>query len=173
MIAGSTARPNGPQPLNNLILSPKNANDLTAPNCTPIKKLPLEAKPCPTEEGRYILDNHQLTAAGMRKLARNWENCLTRIDRASDGQLMLRRSSDSSEISTNSSGSGKDSEDNLVKRRGVGESADTSASGEILANGDFTGNGSKMTRSGSATSSSSGGSRSTDSLEARAPWKPY
>ena len=100
--------------------------------------------------GKYILDNHQLTAAGMRKLTRNWENCLNRIDRASDGQLMLRRSSDSSETSAGSNDNNPLNGNDIIA--GIAASAK---------------------RSGSATSSSSGGSRSTDSLEQRAPWKPY
>merc|ERR1719445_2781178 len=48
---------------------------ILAPNSTPIKQLPVEVKPVVSEAGKYILDNHQVTAAGMRKLARNWELC--------------------------------------------------------------------------------------------------
>lgn len=130
-----------------------------APNCTPIKQCSFEAKPNTHEYEKYILDNHQVTAAGMRKLARNWENCLNRIDRASDGQLMLRRSSDSSEANTST-----------ISTSSAGDRGDPVGAIEndpILQNG---GGDEKQQRSGSA--SSSGGSRSTDSLETRAPWKP-
>merc|ERR1712029_79916 len=116
---------------------------ILAPNSTPIKQLPVEVKPVVSEAGKYILDNHQVTAAGMRKLARNWELCLSRIDRSSDGQLTLRRSSDSSETS--------------------GNSVEDKSSQPILP---------KLEMRVRSNSSSSGGSRSTDSLESRVPWKP-
>ena len=117
---------------------------ILAPNSTPIKQLPVEVKPVVSEAGKYILDNHQVTAAGMRKLARNWELCLSRIDRSSDGQLTLRRSSDSSETSGNSV-------------------EDKPSSQQVLP---------KLEMRVRSNSSSSGGSRSTDSLESRVPWKP-
>ena len=117
---------------------------ILAPNSTPIKQLPVEVKPVVSEAGKYILDNHQVTAAGMRKLARNWELCLSRIDRSSDGQLTLRRSSDSSETSGNSV-------------------EDKPSSQPVLP---------KLEMRVRSNSSSSGGSRSTDSLESRVPWKP-
>ena len=98
-----------------------------------------------TDDGKYILENHQVTAAGMRKLSRNWENCLSRISRASDGQLMLRRSSESSGINT-------------------GSSSDSQISGKR-----------PLIKSGSSQegkSSNNSGSSPSDSLEQRAPWKP-
>ena len=151
--------------------------ELTAPQCTPMKKVNLIAKKDNPEDGKYILDNHQLTAAGMRKLARNWDNCLARLDRSSDGQLLLRRSSDSSE-STGGSGW---SEDNTRQSSGNAESsADAAAAVEVneaaghqaAAAGQEGQHDSITNRLDSASSSSSGGSRSTDSLEARPHWKP-
>ena len=68
-----------------------------------------------TEDGKYILENHQVTAAGMKKLSKNWENCLSRIFRAADGELMLRRSSESSGINTG--GSSSDSQFSKNKSR--------------------------------------------------------
>ena len=182
-ISGGVAIPPGPvngmlSAINNPALDVDGA-DLTAPNCTPIKKVNLQAKKETIEDGKYILDNHQLTAAGMRKLARNWDNCLARIDRSSDGQLLLRRSSDSSE---STAGSGW-SEDNSRQQSSdivepevndLAKNLETSQPKEIGAQTENA-NGQdpvKTTRSGSASSSSSGGSRSTDSLEARPHWKP-
>lgn len=146
--------------------------ELTAPQCTPMKKVNLIAKKDNPEDGKYILDNHQLTAAGMRKLARNWDNCLARLDRSSDGQLLLRRSSDSSE-STGGSGW---SEDNTRQSSGNTESSADAAAAEVIEAGQAAGpegqHDSITNRLDSASSSSSGGSRSTDSLEARPHWKP-
>lgn len=144
------------------VLRKSESDDLQAPNCTPIKKPNLSALESGKTDDKYILDNHQLTAAGMRKLARNWDNCLGRIDRASDGQLMLRRSSDSSETSTSgNSGSGEQH----VNVFGRVEAAATN----IISDDSIERPSSDKQRSGSASSS---GSHSADSLEQRAPWKP-
>lgn len=103
-------------------------------------------------EGKYILDNHQLTSAGMRKLTRNWENCLGRISRASDGQLIVRRSSESS------SGTSGDGHSNPK------DAADHKKSD---ANGNET---NPKGGQGQGPGSSSGSS--CDSLDQRVPWKP-
>lgn len=139
----------------------KSNEDLQAPNCTPIKKANLSAlESAKNDSDKYILDNHQLTAAGMRKLARNWDNCLGRIDRSSDGQLMLRRSSDSSETST----SGSNDQQSSANVFGKAEAVATNISDDSIERPS-----SEKQRSGSASST---GSHSADSLEQRAPWKP-
>lgn len=54
---------------------------------------------------RYFTDvSAQLNSSGMRKLARNWEQLLKRISRSSDGQLVVRRASSDSSVSTSSGG---------------------------------------------------------------------
>ena len=54
-------------------------------------------------EGHKLLnDNNQLTSAGMKKLARNWEIYLTMVSKGKEGQLILRRPSEESSSSNNS-----------------------------------------------------------------------
>ena len=76
-----------------------------------------------TEDGKYILENHQVTTAGMRKLCRNWESCIGKIFRAPDGELLVRRSSESSGITT---GSGSDTQ--LSKRPSISKSSENKSS---------------------------------------------
>ena len=114
-----------------------------------------------TENGKYILENHQVTSAGMKKLSRNWENCLSRIFRSSDGELMLRRSSESSGINTG--GSSSDSQFSKNKSRNSGNSGNNNNSAGI--SGSLDGN------NGNKSSNQSSSSPS-DSLDQRAPWKP-
>ena len=109
-----------------------------------------------TDDGKYILENHQVTAAGMRKLSRNWETCLSRISRAPDGELMLRRSSESSGINTG--GSSSDSQFSKNKSRNSGNPPLGNNSGSIDGNGN--------------KSSNQSSSSPSDSLDQRAPWKP-
>ena len=52
-------------------------------------------------EGSKLLNDHnQLTSAGMKKLARNWENYLTMVSKSKAGEVILRRPSEESASST-------------------------------------------------------------------------
>ena len=57
------------------------------------------------ESSKLLNDNNQLTSAGMKKLARNWEIYLTMVSKGKEGQLILRRPSEESSgsISNNNS----------------------------------------------------------------------
>ncbi len=103
----------------------------------------------PHANSKYILDNQQLTSAGMRKLTRNWENCMARISRASDGELIMRRSSES-----NSSGSDSKSKDSMAGNGVLGFER-------------------PLKHCGHSNSGSSSSGRTCGSLDnTRAPWKP-
>ncbi|XP_071743510.1 uncharacterized protein [Lepeophtheirus salmonis] len=47
-------------------------------------------------EPKYYSDNVQLSSKGMRKLAKNWEEFLLRITKTKEGNIYVRRASDSS-----------------------------------------------------------------------------
>ena len=113
-----------------------------------------------TEDGKYILENHQVTAAGMKKLSKNWENCLSRIFRAADGELMLRRSSESSGINTG--GSSSDSQFSKNKSRNSAGNLNNNNNNPAGISGSLDGN----------KSSNQSSSSPSDSLDQRAPWKP-
>ena len=74
-----------------------------------------------SSSSKYYSDSVQLNSAGMRKLARNWDNFLKRIARASDGQLIFRRASDSGGSTTSSNTS-------CVKPGQGGQSSSSSSS---------------------------------------------
>ena len=88
--------------------------------------------------GKLLNHNNQLTSAGMKKLARNWETYLSNVSKNMDGKLVLRRPSEESTSSTSNN-----------------YSDDSSEAGK------------------GTTSGGSAGSDRRDSLEGRAPWKPY
>ena len=75
-------------------------------------------------DGAKLLNDHnQLTSAGMKKLAQNWESCLSIISKSKDGQLIIRRSSEES----NSSTSNNHSEDNNIEGNRKGSTSGESA----------------------------------------------
>ena len=57
------------------------------------------------ESKKLLNDNNQLTSAGMKKLARNWEIYLTMVSKGKEGQLILRRPSEESSGNTSNSNS--------------------------------------------------------------------
>ena len=77
------------------------------------------------ESRKLLNDNNQLTSAGMKKLARNWEIYLTMVSKGKEGQLILRRPSEESSGSNTSSNNNPDDFQNGGNRRmsSSGESA--------------------------------------------------
>ena len=74
------------------------------------------------ESSKLLNDNNQLTSAGMKKLARNWEIYLTMVSKGKEGQLILRRPSEESSGSINN--------DRNVDEANAGGSRKMSSSGE-------------------------------------------
>ena len=52
------------------------------------------------DDPKSASENNQWSSARMRKLAKNWEQCLSFVSRASDGRLILRRPSEESSGTT-------------------------------------------------------------------------
>ena len=75
------------------------------------------------ESNKLLNDNNQLTSAGMKKLARNWEIYLTMVSKGKEGQLILRRPSEESSGSNTSSNNNPDESGGNRRMSSSGESA--------------------------------------------------
>ena len=75
------------------------------------------------ESNKLLNDNNQLTSAGMKKLARNWEIYLTMVSKGKEGQLILRRPSEESSGSNTSSNNNSDENAGNRRLSSSGESA--------------------------------------------------
>jgi hypothetical protein len=83
------------------------------------------------ESSKLLNDNNQLTSAGMKKLARNWEIYLTMVSKGKEGQLILRRPSEESSgsISNNNSDDAIDGGNRRTSTSGDSTGSDRSLDG--------------------------------------------